>query len=302
MRITNTRFAGLSVAALLFAAPILLAQSASAQTSDATGDALAQTVESSEQVVAEPAEVGVGHVDLGPKVVEGQWRMLARDDNLTPAVWRDPAALTLRVDDSAQLAVPDTEAFSFIPVGPKREAYVIPQTQMASVVWLGWNTQDPAVANSLDRGGELELRKVNGPGEVIVFLQNGFDDVTKLWDSTQALPQKFWVDANIHTHANWVFTEPGVYQLEIAFVGDLLDGTSVDVPAQMTFAVGTATDAADLPAPKADGGESIASGETESGRANHLPIWLGVAAGGVAVIAGVAIVALKTRRAKNNAA
>jgi surface-anchored protein len=50
-----------------------------------------------------------------------------------------------------------------------------------------------------------------------------------------------WVDVNTHTHANWVFTEPGVYLAQIKLDAELVDGRTVSDTRELRFAVGTAT-------------------------------------------------------------
>ena len=111
--------------------------------------------------------------------------------------------------------------------------------------WLGWNTQDPEVMSTIDRGITLSLTGVQGPGTATVYLQSGsFGEPQLLWDSRVADAQPAWVDVNTHTHANWVFTEPGVYLLRLQADADLVDGSSVSDTQYIRVAVGTATDPA----------------------------------------------------------
>lgn len=283
---------------IFFAALLAISMSIVPAAAD-EADPLDQTVVSSEQVSAEHAEVNVGHIDLGPKVVDGEWKLLARDDNSTPAVWRDPNNLVMRVSNAAKMEVPEGQEYEFLQLDKNREAYVVPQTQIASVIWLGWNTQDPAVVEQLDRGGKLQLRSVSGPGNVSVFLQNGFDGITQLWNSSE-LPQEFWVDANTHTHANWVFTKPGNYRLDVAFNAKLKDGSEIEVPASLTFAVGDEAsgevDSSQTVAPKNQ--ESLTQEQSEG---NPVTLWLIISACAVVVVVATAFVAAKARRAKNAA-
>ena len=151
-----------------------------------------------------------GHVDMGPKLDDGQWRFLIHDDvaradaNAT-SVWRYPAETVMRVLDEAELTVPDDPAYSFLGADPGATVWVVPQTQNPDVVWLGWNTQDPEVMSSIDRGITLSLAGAQGPGVVSVYLQSGsFGEPQVLWDSRTEGAQPVWVDMNTHTHANWV--------------------------------------------------------------------------------------------------
>ncbi|MDR2252974.1 MAG: choice-of-anchor M domain-containing protein, partial [Bifidobacteriaceae bacterium] len=188
-----------------------------------------------------------GHIDMGPKYDDGSWRFLIHDDvakadaNAT-SVWRYPAETVFHVLDAAKLTVPDDPAYEFLGAAPGSEVYVVPQTQNPEVVWVGWNTQDPQVMETIDRGITLSLGGVQGPGVMTVYLQSGsFGEPQLLWDSRAAGAQPIWVDVNTHTHANWVFTEPGVYLVDLTADADLIDGTHVSDTQRIRFAVGAAT-------------------------------------------------------------
>ncbi|MDR2347330.1 MAG: choice-of-anchor M domain-containing protein [Bifidobacteriaceae bacterium] len=186
-----------------------------------------------------------GHIDMGPKYDDdGAWRFLIHDDvakadaNAT-SVWRYPDETVFHVLDAAKLTVPDDPAYEFLGAAPGSEVYVVPQTQNPDVVWVGWNTQDPQVMETIDRGITLSLGGVLGPGIMTTYLQSGsFGEPQLLWDSRAAGAQPIWVDVNTHTHANWVFTEPGVYLVELTAEADLIDGRHVSDTQRVRFAVG----------------------------------------------------------------
>jgi putative ABC transporter-associated repeat protein len=208
---------------------------------------LEQTIDSAEQVAEGTQVLDIGHVDLGPKFVSGQWRFMVHDDaakadSAQASVWRHPDQTVLHVSDQAILPVPDDPAYQFVGAEANQEVWVIPQTQNPEVVWLGWNTQDPEVMESIDRGVTLSLTGAHGPGVVTAFLQSGsFGEPEVLFDSRVAGDQEVWVDVNTHTHANWVFTEPGVYLLRLRVNANLIDGSTVSDSQVFRFAVGTAT-------------------------------------------------------------
>lgn len=211
-----------------------------------------------------------GHVDMGPKFVDGEWTFLIHDDaaradaNAT-SVWRYPDETVLHVLDAGELIVPDDPAYKFIGAAPSEPVWVIPQTQNPDVVWLGWNTQDPEVMTTIDRGVTLSLTGVQGPGVVTTYLQSGsFGEPQLLWDSRIPEPQPAWVDVNTHTHANWVFTEPGVYLLRLQADADLVDGTTVTDTQLIRVAVGTATSPVDALAATWDDAKETTS-ESDSG-------------------------------------
>jgi surface-anchored protein len=188
-----------------------------------------------------------GHIDLGPKYDDGAWRFLIHDDVAkadadATSVWRHPDETVFHVLDAARLTVPDDPAYEFIGAEPGSDVWVVPQTQNPEVVWLGWNTQDPEVMETIDRGVTLSLGGVQGPGVMTTYLQSGsFGEPQLLWDSRAEAGQPIWVDVNTHTHANWVFTEPGVYLVELTAEADLIDGTHVSDTQRVRFAVGSGT-------------------------------------------------------------
>jgi putative ABC transporter-associated repeat protein len=189
-----------------------------------------------------------GHVDVGPRLIDDEWTLLVHDDAAkdNPTVessWRRTEDVVLRVSDAAVLEVPEDPAYSFLGVPPGSPVHVVPQTQNQDVVWVGWNTQDPEVMELVDRGVTLELEAVQGPGHLLVYLQSGsFGDPDVLWDSRAAEEQPVWVDVNTHTHANWVFTKPGVYLVELSVSADTIDGRTMSDTRVLRFAIGDGTD------------------------------------------------------------
>lgn len=210
----------------------------------ATGEnALDQNVTETEEVAVGQTVIEVGHVDIGPRLREDGWQLYVRDDAQAPPVWRTLEDVVLRLGGASILPAPEDEQFSFIDAEPGTDLYVVPQTQDYDVVWVGWNSQDPPVVDQLAFGMTLRLHHVQGPGQLTVFLQSGnFDDAQLLWTSDVTEPQDIWADANVHVHANWVFTEPGIYLLDVEALGELADGAQVSDRRVLRFAVGEDVD------------------------------------------------------------
>ncbi|ARQ69124.1 choice-of-anchor M domain-containing protein [Streptomyces marincola] len=288
---------------------------------------LGQTVAPDERNATGEAVLNVGHVDIGPRFVDGEWRIQGRDDSASPPVWRSLTDVVTQVVDASVQQAPDDPDFAFLDAEPGSDLFVVPQTQAPEVVWLGWNTQDPEVMERVNRGVTLTMHGVSGPGHFSVFLQNGnlgAPDV--LWDGDEEGPQDLWVDINTHTHANWVFTEPGVYVVDFEVSADLITGERVSDRAPLRFAVGESTDVADAfdatvatgdgDAPAGSGGEADqeadpsaspapASDEEDSasgGEDSSLPATLiAVGAVALALLAAVVVVTVRGRRAREAA-
>ncbi|MBB4908716.1 choice-of-anchor M domain-containing protein [Actinophytocola algeriensis] len=299
----------------VFAAAALLvpAGAVTAQGQPPPGDGLDQTIDSGQSVATDRKVLSQGHVDVGPRFTDGEWTLMVHDATSDPSVWRHLDRTVFQVSDAGVLPVPDDPAYSFIGL-PGTPVHVLPQVQNPDVVWVGWNTQDPEVMATIDGGATLRMSGVDGPGELFVYLQAGnFGAADVLWDSTKDGAQEVWVDVNTHTHANWVFTEPGVYTVRVEVTADLVDGSTVTDSQALRFAVGDATDveaafAADVPAPApgsasaqpaARADEAAGDGGGEGGGPGLLLFAIGAVA--VLLLAGVFVVAARGRAAKRAA-
>lgn len=283
---------GTSLAATLTAAAL-----AFAPVTASAGD-LAQVVSADEEVAAPGTEATIdhGHVDLGLLLVDGQAQFLARDDSAATPVWRDPADVVFDVSDNAHLTLPEDKAFSFVGAEPGSQVWVVPQTEQADVPWLGWNTQAPSLTDNVDRGLTMEFLGHQGPGEFSLFLQNGgFEEPQLLWSTATGATDGFWVDLGTHTHANWVFSEPGIHQVRVRMSGQGAGesaGSDVAAEATLTFAVGAGTDVAQAHAAQWD--PSAVSSDASAGAA--VPVWVWALAGaGLLVLVGAVFAVLRAK-------
>ena len=231
--------------------------------------ALDQTVAADEEASTESTVIGTGHVDIGPRMVDGQWRVALRDDSGAHPVWRDPDRTVLRVSDAALMVAPTGSDYAFMGAQAGEQYYVVPQTQNPDVVWLGWNTQDPGVVSAIDRGATMRIGSVSGPGRTWMFLQDGtFGKPRLLVDGQSGQAQDVWVDASTHVHANWVFTAPGVYTAALTFSARTADGQQLSASTTLRFAVGSQTSAdeafAAAPAAAAEAGAAGSAGSAGS--------------------------------------
>lgn len=268
MKNTAMRRLWVGLAATLAAASTLLGGVAAHAEEDPN---LAQSVAENETVDTGTVVINHGHVDIGPRIVDGEWVVMARDDSVAPPVWHPLNEVVIRVVDGAQLSIPEGQGYDFLSASPSW--YVIPQTEMPGVVWLGWNTQDPQVTQRVQRGVTMTLGPVEGPGEAFLFLQDGtFGEPRILMDGTDGKSHDVWVDVNTHVHANWAFSAPGVYTTPLTFTAETSDGATLTHTSTLRFAVGTATSAdeafkAQVPAaaPAGEGSAQAQSGGPADG-------------------------------------
>ena len=301
-------------------------ESTSAQPSDSNlsrGErALTQTLSAEQPVASGRTEISAGHVDMGPRFNNGKFELMLHDDHGETPVWRSLDEVIYRGSDKAILEVPNDPRYSFVGAPAGSKVYVIPQTETKGVIWPGWNTQDPQLVSKLNRGVNLTLEQVSGPGTFSLYLENGnFSAPQVLWSSTKSEPQKLWVEKNTHTHANWVFTAPGEYLLKVTASAELSDGSTVSDTRYLKFAVGDSASADTLCAmeaqargssgsassgsasstsqaagTQASGSSSAAAASDQSGfRAEFTISWGAIAAGVAAVIAVGAFLSFRRR-------
>lgn len=297
------------IAAAIAAAAILAPVSAIA---DADGDDdLTQRIDPNQTQGTGQVVVDQGHLDFGPTLNTGEWRIQIHDDSGSPSYWRYLEDVVMKVSDQAILEVPDSEAYAFLGQQPGTPVWVVPQTQKSGVVWTGWNTQEPGVLEALDLGTTLSVLNVEGPGEMIAYLQSGnFGEPQPLWSSLDPFPQDSWIEVNTHTHANWVFTRPGIYLVDVQFDGQLNTGEAVSARDTLRFAVGDETDPqpafamqSDAAAAPSEQSAPTAEPSTEAadeGDDSNLGVVVAVVVGVVviAIVVALIVVASATRRAK----
>ena len=271
---TSSRFArlGMSLGALLVSAFLVIVGAPSSFAEPSPDPDLAQSVAAHEEWSNEASEISVGHVDLGPRLIDGQWRAGLRHDAESGAVWRDPNQTVLRVNDAAIMTAPDSADYPFLADVAGKPVYVVPQTQNPGVVWLGWNTQDPAVTATIDRGLTMRVGPVSGPGRAWLFLQSGTFGKPLLLADSGAAPGDVWIDSGTHVHANWAFSAPGTYTATVTFLGTTTAGEAVSASTTLRFAVGDAASASEAlamaaPAAASADGASASSSASSSGSA-----------------------------------
>ena len=295
---------GMSVFAFIMSAFLVIAGAPSSFADPSPDPDLAQSVAAHEEWSNEASEISVGHVDLGPRLIDGQWRAGLRHDAESGAVWRDPNQTVLRVNDAAIMTAPDSADYPFLADVAGKPVYVVPQTQNPSVVWLGWNTQDPAVTATIDRGLTMRVGPVSGPGRAWLFLQSGTFGKPLLLADSGAAPGDVWIDSGTHVHANWAFSAPGTYTATVTFLGTTTAGEAVSASTTLRFAVGDAASASEalaMAAPAAapaDGAStsSSSSGDAPAGSGDADPAGsssaAGAASGGLPDWAFLAIIAV----------
>ena len=184
-----------------------------------------------------------GHVDAFHVIASDEGLDLRlREDVTGLGVSRDPATVLLGVRQAALTDVP-----AGLPGTPR--AFVLPLTQDPDLLWPGWETS--GVARHGFGRIDIQVRSVEGPGEVHVFSMDSLGAIASVLDDDGTeLPGAIVAPFPAHTHANWVFTQPGTYTFEVRASGRR-DGATVTSPTRTyTWRVGDAEpDPGETPSP-----------------------------------------------------
>ncbi|MDO4664975.1 MAG: choice-of-anchor M domain-containing protein [Actinomycetaceae bacterium] len=271
----------------------------------ALADDLTQHVDANENRAPKGEQVifDSGHADMGPVIGNGL-ELLIRDDSKEKPVWREVEDIVFQVGEKAAISLPDNNNYSFTGAKSGERVWAIPQTEVGGVPWLGWNTQSPSLMNAVKEGVSFEFIGHQGPGTFTVFEQPG--GVAKpevLWTSEKPASQSAWVELNTHTHANWVFTKPGVHLVGMRVRAKMADGTEKQVEGHLRFFVGTGDPGSAFAAEWKQGApaqsapaKATTAPESQS-HASNLIGYITLALGALVLIAAIVIaVTLKRRR------
>lgn len=280
--------------ALTTAALLLLAGGTAALATDGSDE---PGIEPGQEFASERVIVNEGHLDFGPTLGSGEWKLGIHDDSGPVSVWRDLSDVVIEVSEAARQVIPGDSTFSFLGEKEGNEVYVIPQTQREGVVWLGWNTQEPSVTEEVARGVNLKLLDVAGPGDMTVFQVSGnFSTPEVLWTSREASPQQAWLELGAHTHANWVFSEPGEYLVRFEAEAERTSGEALSAEGVLRFAVGDGADSEALFAATADAAPDAPPAEAQPGVVSRTGYAWGLIGGSVVVIALIVLVTWRQAR------
>ncbi|MCI7551308.1 MAG: TIGR03773 family transporter-associated surface protein [Actinomycetaceae bacterium] len=174
------------------------------QTNTAAQPSQTNTTPQPNQTGGAPLALTRGHVDaffLNP--ARGGLELLVREDVTGSGVLHRPEDVRFLVGDGAKITVP-----AGLPHGGK-PGWVLPMIQNPQLLWPGWSTE--RITGSADFSVS-----VSGPGQVFVFTTGlGGKPMSVLRGGGFALPGTIHVPAPSHVHANWVFTQPGIYTFSV---------------------------------------------------------------------------------------
>ena len=209
-----------------------------------------------------------GHVDLDFDYIGGEWVITVNHDDF-PAVAPGDALLHARDDawpSGSRLERPPGDNWNFVGVGAGESFWHFPQTQQSGILWPGFAAEntphgtlaayselDPRVTDTAARWISISLEEVRftgeGDGHVSLWTTGAFGDQNVFW-STFDEPEhgNIWYQLEGgHSHMNWAFSDPGLYELDLRASAFLNDGEMTLVESDIvTFEFGIGV----IPEPK----------------------------------------------------
>ena len=157
-----------------------------------------------------------GHIDAFNVSASGnKLRLQLKEDVTGTHVKRNPENVELCVTKKAWTS--QTSGVSFIGKG----SYFLPQgSDGSNTIWPGWDTSD--VRGSGAKSVDIKIASLQGPGKVYLW-QNGNlggngQPVTGNYQLRSGA--KINVPSPAHVHANWAFTKPGRYTMQVQAKAD----------------------------------------------------------------------------------
>lgn len=181
---------------------------------------------------------------------------LSIDENDNEITYQTDDVL-LHVGRQAKGVQPAGTQWNFLGAGTGNPVWILPQTQNSNLLYAGANASgvnaspfppyfesDPRI-NSTGRWLKLSLTDVRGPGHFSLYQSGTFGNPT-VWMSSfsggvTASDALFTVPGS-HVHANWAFTQRGIYEIDIQASGFLGAGqTNPTASAVTTYYFGVET-------------------------------------------------------------
>ena len=128
----------------------------------------------------------------------------------------------LRVDSRSATVVPNDPAFGFLG-HPGELFYELSQHEEEGLLYLGIASDEVEAGVFVGDDVQLNLKSVEGPGEVYLYSTDTFGKPTVMFNSVDGISESdtFVMKAGAHSHQSMAFSEAGVYRVGFDFSGKL---------------------------------------------------------------------------------
>ncbi len=165
------------------------------------------------------------HVDIGVNFESGEWDLHIHGEELTTEYAPNEALLYVGIDaKTIRIGSFSNSVFDFLGTAVGSAFYVLPQTENVNLVHLGLGTEELASGIFVNDSVTLRLAAVSGPGHFSIW-KDGLDPLVPDLKMTSAdgitLGDAIQLTAEGHFHANFAFSQMGVYQVSFVAEGVL---------------------------------------------------------------------------------
>jgi len=130
--------------------------------------------------------------------------------------------VALRVISRSATVVPNDPAFGFLG-HPGELFYELPQHEEEGLLYLGIASDEVETGVFVEDEVQLNLKSVEGPGEVYLYSTDTFGNPTVMFNSADGISESdtFEMKAGAHSHQSIAFSEAGAYRVGFDFSGKL---------------------------------------------------------------------------------
>lgn len=152
-----------------------------------------------------------------------------------------PNVTFIRIGDAQEAPRPSDTVWDFLDVPAGETVWFLPQASDPAAPWLGVSAE-PLSSLSYD-ALTYTIEAVDGPGEpaFAIWQTDLAGDPFPVVSTADGLPDAFNVPIGSHSHYNWAFGEPGVYQVTLRADATRSNGDVLSDSATLWFAVGDGT-------------------------------------------------------------
>lgn len=128
--------------------------------------------------------------------------------------------VALKVNARSWARVPNDSAFEFLGE-LNSKVLILPQSEIDGLLFLGVAGGGIPAGTFENDNVSLNLVGLTGPGQLAVYETDTFGSPTAFFQSANGIDQtdSFPVLSGGHRHANWAFTKPGVYRIDLQASG-----------------------------------------------------------------------------------
>ncbi len=170
-----------------------------------------------------------GHMDIGPRVVDGQlagyWNNdFATVDGEESSVPEFAAngirALAIFDADTPPPSRPAGSSWNFLGVNAGEPIYILPSSGVPNTLpYLGWGTESPSLTGRGFTRVRITLIAMNAPTNGVFALFTGNTNVPMKTIDGITAADSITLNLGAHEHYNWSFSRLGTYELTLRFEG-----------------------------------------------------------------------------------